>query len=112
MDGRAVAIGLYVEPMARSRSRYRREASRRAAFAPHARQYAARPAIAVASPARREELCRILVERVVVRDRQLETIDWTPPARPFFKRQREYPQGALGTRPLSDEDASLAWYVA
>ena len=44
MDGRAVAIGLYVEPMARSRSRYRREASRRAAFAPHARQYAARPA--------------------------------------------------------------------
>ena len=92
MDGRAVAIGLYVEPMTRSRSRYRREASRRAAFAPHARQ-TPEVAIAVASPARREELCRILVERVVVRDRQLETIDWTPPARPFFKRQREYPQG-------------------
>ena len=50
-------------------------------------------AIAVASGARREELCRIVVERVVVRDRQLETIDWTPPARPFFERQREYPQG-------------------
>ena len=57
------------------------------------------------------ELCRILVERVVARDRQLETIDWTPPARPFFKRQREYPQWALGTRPLFD-DESLAWYVA
>jgi DNA invertase Pin-like site-specific DNA recombinase len=50
-------------------------------------------AIAVASGARREELCRIVVERVVVRDRQLETIDWTPPARPFFERQRACPQG-------------------
>ena len=50
-------------------------------------------AIAVASPARREELCRIVVERVVVRDREVETIDWTPPARPFFERQRECPQG-------------------
>jgi DNA invertase Pin-like site-specific DNA recombinase len=68
-------------------------------------------AITAASGARREKLCRIVVERVVVRDRQLETIDWTPPARPFFERQREYPQGALGTRPLS-VDASLAWYVA
>ena len=68
-------------------------------------------AITVASGARREELCRIVVERVVVRDRQLESIAWTPPARPFFERQREYPQGALGTRPLSD-DAVLAWYVA
>jgi DNA invertase Pin-like site-specific DNA recombinase len=76
-----------------------------------ARLLALPDAIAVASPARREELCRILVERVVVRDRQLETIDWTPPARPFFEKQRACPQGALGTRPLSD-DASLAWYVA
>ena len=50
-------------------------------------------AIAAASGARREELCRIVVERVVVRDRQLETIDWTPPARPFFEKQRECPQG-------------------
>jgi hypothetical protein len=50
-------------------------------------------AIAVASGARREELCRIVVERVIVRDRQLDTIDWTPPARPFFERQRECPQG-------------------
>ena len=50
-------------------------------------------AIAVASPARREELCRIVLERVVVRDRRVEAIDWTPPARPFFERQRVCPQG-------------------
>ena len=51
-------------------------------------------AIAAASPARREEQCQIVVERVVVRDRRLETIVWTPAARPFFeKRQREFPQG-------------------
>jgi hypothetical protein len=68
--------------------------------------------IAVASPARREELCRIVVERVVVRDRAVEAIEWTPSARPFFeKRQRECPQGASGTRPLSEDDP-LAWYVA
>ena len=76
-----------------------------------ARLLALPEAIAAATPARREELCRILVERVVVRDRQLDTIDWTPPARPFFERQRACPQGALRTRPLSD-DSSLAWYVA
>ena len=68
-------------------------------------------AIAVASGARREELCRIVVQRVVVRDRQLETIDWTPQALQFFEKQRACPQGALRTRPLSD-DSSLAWYVA
>lgn len=49
-------------------------------------------AIAVASPARREELCRIVVEQVVVNDRKVEAIVWTPPARPFFEKQREYPQ--------------------
>ncbi len=58
-----------------------------------ARVLALPEAIAAASGARREELCRIVVERIVVRDRQLETIDWTPPARPFFERQRECPQG-------------------
>ena len=58
-----------------------------------ARLLALPEAIAVASPARREELCRILVERVVVRDRQLDTMDWTPPARPFFEKQRACPQG-------------------
>lgn len=50
-------------------------------------------AIAVASPVRREELCRIVVERVVIRDRQLDSITWTPPARPFFEKQRVCPQG-------------------
>ena len=58
-----------------------------------ARLLALRDAIAVASGARREELCRILVERVVVRDREVEVIEWTPPARPFFEKQRECPQG-------------------
>jgi hypothetical protein len=52
-----------------------------------------------------------VVERVVVRDREVAAIDWTPPARPFFEEQRECPQGALDTRPLS-VDESLAWYVA
>ena len=69
-------------------------------------------AVAMASPARREELCRIVVERVRVRDRAVEAIDWTAPARPFFARQRECPQGVSSTRPLSDEDDPLAWYVA
>jgi len=68
-------------------------------------------AIEAASPARREELSRIVVQRVVVRDRRLETIEWTPATRPFFEeRQRECPQGDSGTRPLSDD--TLAWYVA
>ena len=49
-------------------------------------------AIAVASPARREELCRIVVEQVVVNDPKMEAIVWTPPARPFFEKQRECPQ--------------------
>jgi hypothetical protein len=36
----------------------------------------------------------MVIERVVVNDRQLEAIVWTPPARPFFarlspQRQRE-----------------------
>jgi DNA invertase Pin-like site-specific DNA recombinase len=69
-------------------------------------------AIAVASPARREELARIVVQNVVVWDRQVEGIEWTPPARPFFeKRQQECPQGVSSTRPLSSDDA-LEWYVA
>ena len=68
-------------------------------------------AIAAASPERRAELCRIVIERVVVDDRELEAIMWTPQAAPFFERQRWCPQGGSGTRPLSDED-SLAWYAA
>lgn len=50
-------------------------------------------AIVVASPQRREELCRIVVERVVVGDRHVAEIEWTAPAQPFLERQREYPQG-------------------
>jgi integrase len=51
-------------------------------------------AIAVASRARREELCQLVVERVVVHDRVIERIDWTPAARPFLeKRERVCPQG-------------------
>jgi hypothetical protein len=38
-------------------------------------------AIAAAPQARREELCRIVVERVVVNDRVVDDILWTPPAR-------------------------------
>jgi DNA invertase Pin-like site-specific DNA recombinase len=65
------------------------------AFDAYRRQILALPeAIAAASPARREELCRIVIERVVVRDREIDAIEWTPPALPFFeKRQRECPQG-------------------
>ena len=58
-----------------------------------ARVLALPEAIEAASPARREELGRIVLQRVVVRDRHLETIEWTPPVRPFFERQRECPQG-------------------
>ncbi|MFV2063343.1 MAG: recombinase family protein, partial [Chloroflexota bacterium] len=50
-------------------------------------------AIAAASPARREELCRIVVQRVIVDDRRLGSLIWTPPAAPFFDRQRWRPQG-------------------
>jgi DNA invertase Pin-like site-specific DNA recombinase len=51
-------------------------------------------AIDAASPGRREELSRIVLQRVVVRDRRLEAIEWAPAVRPFFeKRQRECPQG-------------------
>ena len=83
----------------------------RAVDAYRARVLALPDAIEAASPARREELSRIVVQRVVVRDRRLEAIEWTPAARLFFERQQEYPQGALGTRVLSVDD-SLAWYVA
>jgi hypothetical protein len=51
-------------------------------------------AIAAASPGRRAELCRLVVDRVVVRDRSVHAITWTAAARPFFeKRQRACPQG-------------------
>jgi len=51
------------------------------------------------------------VDQVGMVGRQADEIVWTPPARPFFEKQRECPQGGLRTRPLSD-DTDLAWYVA
>ena len=59
-----------------------------------ARVLALPEAIEAASPARREELSRIVVQRVVVRDRDLASIEWAPAVRPFVERQRECPQGA------------------
>lgn len=64
------------------------------AFDAHRARILALPeAIAAASPERREELCRIVVERVVVSNRQVAEIEWKPAAQPFLKRQRECPQG-------------------
>lgn len=40
-----------------------------------------------------EELCRIVLARVIVRDRQVDAIHWVPDVRPFFERRRECPQG-------------------
>jgi hypothetical protein len=54
---------------------------------------------------------QVLVQRVTVTDRRVSEIEWVPQARPFMKRQRVCPQGALRARPLSDDDP-LAWYVA
>ncbi|HET7494186.1 MAG TPA: recombinase family protein [Candidatus Limnocylindrales bacterium] len=50
-------------------------------------------AVEAASPSQREELCHIVIDRVVVRDREIETLEWAHPVRVFFERQREYPQG-------------------
>lgn len=65
----------------------------RAFDAYRARILALPEAIAAASPARLEELCGIVVQKVVVRDRLVASIEWTPPAQPFFERQRACPQG-------------------
>jgi len=65
-------------------------------------------AVRVATPERLEELCHIVVAEVLVSERELQAIEWTPPARPFVaKRQRACPQGALRVR----EPDTLAWYV-
>ena len=70
-------------------------------------------AIAAASEARREELCRMVVQRVVVSDGAIALIEWTPPMLPFLERQRACPQGVSGARPLSaDDEDDLAWYAA
>ena len=58
-----------------------------------ARLLAVADAIASASPERQEELCRIVVEGVVVHDREVTSITWTAPLRPFLAIQQWYPQG-------------------
>ena len=50
-------------------------------------------AIAAASETRREELCRMVVQQVVVSDRAIALIEWTAPMRPFLEKRRECPQG-------------------
>jgi hypothetical protein len=57
------------------------------------------------------ELARLLIERAIATDGVVE-IAWSGPARPFFDDGGGWcPQGALETRPLSDDDP-LAWYAA
>jgi hypothetical protein len=51
-------------------------------------------AIAVAPPARREELCRIVIDRFVVNDRQVETIVWIHPSGRSSKDSGCAPKGA------------------
>lgn len=56
-----------------------------------------------------------VVEQLVVDDREMRRILWTPPARPFFAKVSAgawYPQAGLRTRPLSDDDDVLAWFAA
>jgi hypothetical protein len=53
--------------------------------------------------------------QVVVDDREVRQIAWTPPARPYFADAGAgawYPQAGLGTRPLSEDDDVLAWFAA
>jgi hypothetical protein len=47
---------------------------------------------------------------VVVNNRKVEEIVWTPPARPFFEKQRECPQGGLRAHPPTDS-VRLAFYA-
>jgi hypothetical protein len=50
-------------------------------------------AIAVASQARREELCRIVIERIVVNDLLVESIAWIPQATVLRKTAGVPPRG-------------------
>jgi hypothetical protein len=51
-----------------------------------------------------------VVEQVVVNDRNVEDIVSTPPARPFFEKQRKYPQGGLRAHPSAHLGA-LGYYA-
>jgi hypothetical protein len=64
------------------------------AFDVHRARILALPeAMAMASPTRRQELCRIVVERVVIADREISEIEWKPAAKPFLERQLGAPKG-------------------
>jgi DNA invertase Pin-like site-specific DNA recombinase len=74
--------------------------------------------VSASTPQQQAELVQMLVGEVVASGGKVSERDvtWTPPARPFFAEVAaaswlECPQGALRTRPLSD-DADLAWWVA
>jgi len=45
-----------------------------------------------------------------VNDRVVEDIRWTPPARPFLEKQREYPQAGLRVHPPTDSSV-LGYYA-
>ncbi len=75
-----------------------------------ARVLALPDAIAVASGARGEELRRIVVERVVVRDRHLDTIDWTRRSHDPSNDGGSTPKGPWGpTRSLSTRAWRRRW---
>ncbi|MGD0123002.1 MAG: hypothetical protein ABSC46_10630 [Candidatus Limnocylindrales bacterium] len=67
--------------------RYRFRASDRRPIVAASTHFAARRVDAERQPRQFAEL-----ERVVVNDRVVEGILWAPTARPFFEKQREYPQ--------------------
>jgi hypothetical protein len=57
-----------------------------------------------------QDLVRILVERVQAQDRIIDpdSIEWTPPARPFFGEVRGY--GAPGRTPAPNSHADFLHY--
>ena len=59
----------------------------------------------------RPELVQLLVERVRAKERVTDpaTIEWTPPARPFFGKVRGY--GAPGRTQAPDSHAVLDYYL-
>lgn len=70
-------------------------------------------AIEVATDEERQELVRMLIERIPARNRSVDVagIVWTPPARPFFERVgMAPPEGREGT--VATQPDPLAWWVA
>ena len=58
-----------------------------------------------------QELVQLLVERVQAKERSVdrESIEWTPPARPFFGEVRGY--GAPGRTQAPNSHADLDYYL-